>query len=93
VVELKNAAFDLMAAESPKQKCQIHAACARSVNNAAGARTSLPQRGGEISHSRKTPRNQFDEPTDCGTKRRPRLIFNNRYLGPRIQPLLCQNDL
>jgi hypothetical protein len=37
VVEIKNAAFDLMAAESPEEKRRSRAACARSVKNAAGA--------------------------------------------------------
>ena len=81
-----------MAAKSPKQKCKIPAACARSGKNAAGARTKVLLRGGEIGHSCKTRRNQSDEPTNFGTMIRPRVIFDTRYFGPCIQPLLLHND-
>jgi hypothetical protein len=77
---------------SPKQKCKIPAACARSGKNAAGARTKVLLRGGEIGHSCKTRRNQSDEPTNFGTMIRPRVIFDTRYFGPCIQPLLLHND-
>lgn len=45
------AAIDLMAAESPICEFGILAACARSVENAVGARISALLRGGDFGHS------------------------------------------
>ena len=52
-VELKNAAFDLMAAESPLCESDFPAACARSVENAASAQNLVLLRSGKTSHSGK----------------------------------------
>jgi hypothetical protein len=67
-VELKNAAFDLMAAESPICEFGFLAARARSIENAAIAKSSAPPRGRKTGHSCKAQQDKSVELTDSADK-------------------------
>lgn len=69
VIELKNAAPDLMAAESPNCKLVFFAAGARSTINTAGTQISAPQGSGKIGHSSIVQRRWKGQFTGRGTNR------------------------